>query len=60
MNLDDLKKELKRLLDNQNSTDSMNIDNVLNKLMQDMNSAKKEDFEGYSSMEMQQIIHFFV
>jgi hypothetical protein len=58
MNLDDLKKELKRLLDNQNSTDSMNIDNVLNKLMQDMNSAKKEDFEGYSSMEMQQIIHF--
>ena len=58
MNINDIQKELKRLLENQENINQENIDIVLGRLMQDVNSAKKENFDGYSSMEMHQIVHF--
>ena len=58
MNIDDIKAELKKLLDSQNTINSENIDDAMKKIMEKKNNAPNKDFEGYSSLDMHQILHF--
>lgn len=58
MNIDDIKAELKKLLDNQNTINSENIDDAMKKIMEKKNNAPNKDFEGYSPLDMHQILHF--
>jgi hypothetical protein len=58
MNIDDIKAELKKLLDSQSSINTPEFDDALNKIMEKKNNAPNKDFEGYSPIDMYQILNF--